>query len=79
MSIEWEKQAYGMTEEQIKDWIDNAPSSKYHSPLFRAYSMLSDVQEIIHHGGSGEEARQLLNRAKFIMAEYYEDQMKTRS
>ena len=63
---EWDLQAYGCRAIAI----DNALQD-YRDPLMLAASMLSDAQELISEEYSGrpdtESARQLMNRAKYII------------
>ena len=67
----WDMQAYGCRAIAIDNAIKN-----YQDPLMLAASMLSDAQEIIS-GEYGkpdtETARQLMNRAKYIIFKMMKD------
>jgi hypothetical protein len=69
---EWDMQAYGCRAIAI----DNALQD-YRDPLMLAASMLSDAQELISEEYSGrpdtESARQLMNRAKYIIFKMMKD------
>ena len=68
---EWDLQAYGCRAIAI----DNALKD-YRDPLMLAASMLSDAQEIIseeYGRPDTESARQLMNRAKYIIFKMMKD------
>lgn len=71
-----EVRMYGCTEDQMKESVDQALTSRYRSPAMMAASLMSDVQEMINteYGDvdfmRSEDARQALNRAKWILFEY---------
>ena len=68
---EWDLQAYGCRAIAI----DNALQD-YRDPLMLAASMLSDAQELIseeYGRPDTETARQLMNRAKYIMFKMMKD------
>jgi hypothetical protein len=69
---QWDMQAYGCSASAI----DNALQD-YRDPLMLAASMLSDAQELISEEYSGrpdtESARQLMNRAKYIIFKMMKD------
>jgi hypothetical protein len=64
---EKQREVYGMTEDNIKDGVDN--------PIFPMtvaeilMSIMSDIQELIYMGNL-ESARQKLNVTKFITLNY---------
>lgn len=70
--IEWEMQAYGCSKNKLVSII-----SEVTDPLMLAAGMLSDAQEVIS-GEFGqpdnEMARQLINRAKFVIFRVAEKQ-----
>lgn len=70
--IEWEMQAYGCSKDKLTSII-----SQVDDPLMLAAGMLSDAQEVIS-GEFGEPdtevARQLMNRAKFIIFSQMRDE-----
>lgn len=67
---------YGCTEKQLRNSVENSITFKLSGPAMVAASMLSDAQEMIctEYGevtdNRAEEARQAINRAKFIMFTY---------
>ena len=68
---EWDLQAYGCRAIAIDNAIKN-----YQDPLMLAASMLSDAQEIIseeYGRPDTESARQLMNRAKYIIFKTMKD------
>ena len=68
---QWDMQAYGCSAAAI----DNALQD-YRDPLMLAASMLSDAQEIIseeYGRPDTESARQLMNRAKYIIFKMMKD------
>jgi len=60
--IEWQKQAYGCTEAELEEMTRRMLGH----PLMTAAGILSDSQELMEMGRT-EEARQHINRAKWIM------------
>jgi hypothetical protein len=67
---------YGCTEQKLRKSVEDSITFKLSGPLMVAASMLSDAQEMIctEYGevtdNRAEEARQAINRAKFIMFTY---------
>lgn len=57
---------FGMTESAIRSHV-----AKWGNPAMSAISEMSDAQELLK-AGQLEQARQTLNRAKFIVSEYLE-------
>ena len=73
---------YGCTQEQMRDAIEESMTFKYHGPAMVAMSLMSDAQESINdaHGEVDwmrrEDARQALNRAKWVLATYVKQEQK---
>jgi len=69
---------YGVTEAGMREAVESSPTFKHSGPAMMAASIMSDVQEIIdpEYGEldfmRAEDARQALNRAKWILFEYCE-------
>ena len=61
--IEWQKQAYGTTIEEMENQFE---SELVDDPAFYAICILSDAQEVLEH--NPETARQFINKAKYFMA-----------
>jgi hypothetical protein len=67
---------YGCTEQQLRESIEDSITFKLSGPLMIAAGMLSDAQEMIctEYGevtdGRANEARQAINRAKWVMFTY---------
>ena len=69
---EQEKRQVGMlgcTEAQMREAVEESLSFRFRGPSFMAASLMSDAQEEIVRGLS-EDARQTLNRAKWILFTY---------
>ena len=66
---EFEAQAYGMTEADIRDEFLNSITMKLSGKEMVVASLLSDIQEMLEYGYEKNEIRQLLNVAKFILFE----------
>jgi len=60
---------FGCTESQMREAVEESLSFRFSGPAFMAASLMSDAQEEIVRGLS-EDARQTLNRAKWIIFEY---------
>jgi len=60
---------FGYTESQMREAVEESLSFRFSGPAFMAASLMSDAQEEIVRGLS-EDARQTLNRAKWIIFEY---------
>jgi len=60
---------FGCTSAELKESVEASPTFKFDGAAMIVASMLSDAQEELAHGMS-EEARQTLNRAKFVLFEY---------
>ena len=67
---------YGVTEAGMRQAVESSLTFKHSGPAMMAASIMSDVQEIIdpEYGEldfmRAEDARQALNRAKWILFEY---------
>ena len=71
-----EVRMYGVTEAGMRESIESSITFKLSGPVMIAAGLMSDVQEMINteYGDidymRAEDARQALNRAKWIMFEY---------
>jgi len=65
-----EIQMYGCTESQMKSAVSATLSGRYSTPASIAASILSDAQEMLEY--DIKEAGQAINRAKWILFEYYD-------
>ena len=67
---------YGVTEAGMREAVESSITFKLSGPMMVAASILSDAQEMINteYGEvdfmRAEDARQAINRAKWIMFEY---------
>jgi hypothetical protein len=67
---------YGCTESQMKEAVEQSITFRFSGPAMMAASLMSDAQEMINteYGDidymRAEDARQALNRAKWILFEY---------
>jgi hypothetical protein len=67
---------YGVTEAGMREAVESSITFKLSGPMMMAASILSDAQEMINteYGDvdfmRAEDARQAINRAKWIMFEY---------
>jgi hypothetical protein len=65
---------YGCTEAQLRQSIESSPTLKLSGPAMVILGMLSDAQEIVSYqkpdANTLEGQRQLLNQAKFVIANY---------
>ena len=74
-----EVRMFGVTEAGMREAVESSSTFKFSGPAMMVASMLSDAQEMINleYGDVDsmrvEDARQLLNRAKFILFEYFPD------
>lgn len=60
---------FGCTEAQMREAVEESLTFRFQGPAFMAASLMSDAQEEIDRGLS-EDARQTLNRAKWILFTY---------
>jgi hypothetical protein len=71
-----EVRMYGCTEAQMRDAVEQSITYRFSGPAMMAASLMSDAQEMINteYGevdfNRAEDARQTLNRAKWILFEY---------
>ena len=71
-----EVRMYGVTEVGMRESVESSFTFKYSGPAMIAASLMSDAQEMINpeYGdvdfNRAEDARQCLNRAKWILFEY---------
>ena len=68
---------YGCTEAQMREAVERSITFRFSGPAMYAASILSDAQEMIAHDNAGtysfmqvEDARQAMNRAKWILFTY---------
>ena len=67
---------YGCTEAQMKEAVEESITFRFSGPAMMAASLMSDAQEMINteYGdidfNRAEDARQALNRAKWILFTY---------
>jgi hypothetical protein len=67
---------YGVTEAGMREAVESSLTFRFSGPAMMAASILSDAQEMIstEYGEidsmRAEDARQAINRAKWIMFEY---------
>lgn len=70
---------YGCTEAQMREAVESSITFKFSGPAMIAASMMSDAQEMIstEYGevdfNRAEDARQQLNRAKWVLFTYVMD------
>lgn len=74
-----EVRMYGCTEAQMREAVESSITFKFSGPAMVVASMMSDAQEMIstEYGEvddmRAEDARQQLNRAKFVLFTYIMD------
>ena len=74
-----EVRMYGCTEAQMREAVESSITFKFTGPAMVVASMMSDAQEMINteYGevdfNRAEDARQQLNRAKFVLFTYIMD------
>ena len=67
---------YGCTEAQMREAVEQSMTFRFSGPAMMAASLMSDAQELINteYGevdfNRAEDARQTLNRAKWILFTY---------
>jgi len=67
---------YGCTEIQMREAVEQSITYRFSGPAMMAASLMSDAQEMINteygevDSMQAEDARQCLNRAKWILFEY---------
>jgi len=71
-----EVRMYGVTEAGMREAVESSITFKFSGPAMMAASLMSDAQEMINteygevDSMRAEDARQTLNRAKWILFEY---------
>ena len=71
-----EVRMYGVTEAGMREAVESSVTFKFSGPAMMAASLMSDAQELINteygevDSMRAEDARQALNRAKWILFEY---------
>jgi len=60
---------FGCTEQQMREAVEESFTFRFSGPAMMAMSLMSDAQEEILRDMS-EDARQTLNRAKWILSTY---------
>lgn len=71
-----EVRMYGCTEAQMREAVEQSITFRHSGPAMMAASLMSDAQEMVNteYGEvdymRAEDARQALNRAKWILFEY---------
>ena len=71
-----EVRMYGCTVEQMREAVESSITYRFSGPAMMAASLMSDAQELINteYGevdfNRAEDARQTLNRAKWILFTY---------
>ena len=71
-----EVRMYGCTEDQMREAVEQSLTFRFSGPAMMAASLMSDAQEMINteYGevdfNRAEDARQALNRAKWILFEF---------
>ena len=74
-----EVRMYGCTEAQMREAVESSSTFKFSGPTMIVASMMSDAQEMVstEYGEvdsmRAEDARQQLNRAKWVLFEYIMD------
>lgn len=71
-----EVRMFGCTTAQMTSAVQASLQGRYATPALMAASILSDAQELLVADEQGrcevEDARQAINRAKWILFEYYD-------
>jgi len=60
---------YGCSEAALKEMVENSLTFRLSGPVMFVASLMSDAQEEIAHNMK-EDARQTLNRAKWVLSSY---------
>jgi hypothetical protein len=74
-----EVRMYGCTEAQMREAVESSITFKFSGPAMVVASMMSDAQEMVNteygevDSMRAEDARQQLNRAKFVLFTYIMD------
>ncbi len=75
MKQDRERAMYGCSMADFKESLEDSFTFKVSGPAMCAMSLMSDAQEEMAHG-MVENARQTINRAKWILSEYVMDTLK---
>ena len=75
MKQDRERAMYGCSIADFKESIEDSFTFRVSGPAMCAMSLMSDAQEEMAHG-MVENARQTINRAKWILSEYVMDTLK---
>ena len=74
-----EVRMYGCTEAEMREAVEQSITYRFSGPAMMAASILSDAQEMINteygeiDSMRAEDARQAINRAKFVLFTYIMD------
>lgn len=68
-AIERQRRMFGCTRDELREGVESSITFKVAGWHMLAASMMSDAQELIERGGL-DQARQTLNRAKWVLLEY---------
>ena len=69
---DFEKNCYGMTEQDIREQYMNSITAKFSGLEMVVMSILSDAQEMLAMGFDKDQVRKQMNVAKFILSEIME-------
>jgi hypothetical protein len=77
MMTEFEKNCYGMSQEDIREQYMNSITAKLSGLEMVAMGVLSDAQELMSfgHAQATDQARKNINIAKFILSEMMEQKI----
>jgi hypothetical protein len=75
MQQDRERAMYGCLIADFKESLEDSFTFKVSGPAMCAMSLMSDAQEEMAHG-MVENARQTINRAKWVLSEYVMDTLK---
>lgn len=69
-----EVRMYGCTKVEMKEAVEDSLTFRFSGPVMMAMSLMSDCQEMLSFSDGNvmvrEDARQMLNRAKWILNTY---------
>jgi hypothetical protein len=80
MSAQQQKEIrmYGCTVAQMREAVEQSLTYRFSGPAMYAMGLMSDCQEMLHYSGeeanAREDVRQMLNRAKWILATFVMNQ-----
>ena len=72
---DFEKNCYGMTEEDIREQYMNGITAKFSGLEMVVMGIMSDCQHMLEHGFNKEDIRKQMNIGKFILSEMLETRM----